>query len=39
MVVNGLPLENPNAWMDWVAILGYISFMVFVGYQVFTRSK
>ncbi|GEM_PF-6337535 len=32
-------LDNPNAWMDWAAIWSYIGFMVFVAYQVFTRSK
>ncbi|MEB3213454.1 MAG: hypothetical protein VKL39_19050 [Leptolyngbyaceae bacterium] len=31
-------VENPNAWMDWTAVLGYIGFMVFIAYQVFTRS-
>lgn len=32
-------LDNPNAWMDWTAILGYIGFTAFITYQVFTRSK
>ncbi|MEL6224461.1 MAG: hypothetical protein AAFR31_17635 [Cyanobacteria bacterium J06627_8] len=36
-MTNGFT-DNPTAWMDWTVVLGYIGFMVFIAYQVLTRS-